>query len=545
MKKLIYSLALAVMGLSSCTSWDDAITENYGAGPSISVDIQAGTPTDSAFTVTLTPAAGTTYYAYAIGASAQPQELDNYTLLKGGYGNAVLNTESNATYTIKINTAAPNTTYQVYAVASNDKGIAGDVVVASVTTTDVINPSPATYSKDAANKTVTVKFSESVTRGTGKVTAKYYKEWDILNPVDIAEDEIAVEVSGTNVAIATPAAPNGAYVTISWEVGAFKDAKGNDCKAFNSGLNMTTGRFTGVYFQVPTAAFEVTDANITSPADGSLVADYTTFEGVFTFAENIYRNDETVEDGDVSVTYTNNKKSATYKLSADDWSVEGSTLKFKLPTAAAAGDIITVSLVEGAVTDVLGNPNAAFTSKTSWKYFAMTADMAVGTFEVNYVSYWSEDGAAESLGTITIEAGEDVNGLIIKDFFLEGSEIAGYYDLNAGKMYIPDWQPLGIYTNSKGTKYSIYFATADGTDAAAFTVNPDGTMTADGMWGLYAMDEAGEEEVGWLEVAKVSELSPVTAAARKATAKKAARSKAAKAVKATKAQRSLKKHISK
>ena len=539
MKKLVYSLALVVMGLASCTSWDDAITENYGDGPTISVDVQAVAPTDSAFTFTLTPAAGTTYYAFVIDANDEAEELDNYTLLKGGYGNTVLNTSNNATFTATVKTAAPNTTYQIYAVASNDKGIAGKVVVASIKTTDSYKPSPASFKADAANKTVAVSFKEAVARGEGKVTAKYYKEWDITNPVDIAEEEISVAIANNVVTVATPTAPAGAYVTVSYEAGAFVDAVGNPCNALNSELDMTTGKFKNINFHVPTAAFAVTDANITSPKDGELVADWKTFEGVLTFEENIYRNDAKVEDGDVSVTYKGNKKNAVYKLSADEWNVDGNKLIFTLPEAANAGDIITVSLVEGAITDVLGNPNAAFTSKTSWKYFAMTADMAVGTFDINYVSYWSEDGSAESLGKITITANEGKeNGLFISGLFIEGSKIEGSYDLNAGKIYIPDGQVLGEYKNSKGIVYNIVFATADGTAAAAFTVNPDGSMTADGMWGLYAYDEAFENEVGWLEVAKTSVLVPASGdepaasrAAKKSTSKKVSLRKSARSLK--------------
>lgn len=544
MKKLVYSLALVVMGLASCTSWDDAITENYGDGPTISVDVQAVAPTDSAFTFTLTPAAGTTYYAFVIDANDEAEELDNYTLLKGGYGNTVLNTSNNATFTATVKTAAPNTTYQIYAVASNDKGVAGKVVVASIKTTDTYKPSPANFKADAANKSVAVTFKEAVARGEGKVTAKYYKEWDIANPVDIAEEEISVAIAKNVVTVTTPTAPAGAYVTVSYEAGAFVDATGNPCNALISELNMTTGKFTNINFHVPTEAFAVTDDNITSPKDGELVADWKTFEGVFTFDENIYRNDTKVKEGDVSVTYTGSKKNAVYKLSADEWNVDGNKLIFTLPEAANAGDIITVSLVEGAITDVLGNPNAAFTSKTSWKYFAMTADMAVGTFDINYVSYWSEDGSAESLGKITITANEGKeNGLFISGLFIEGSKIEGSYDLNAGKIYIPAGQVLGEYKNSKGIVYNIVFDTADGTAAAAFTVNPDGSMTADGMWGLYAYDEAFENEVGWLEVAKKSVLVP--ASGDEPAASRAAKKSTSKKVSLRKSARSLKKRTNK
>ena len=511
MKKL-YSLSLvALMVIASCTSFDEAVTENYGAGPSISIDIKAGVPSDSAFQIVLTPAQGTTYYSYIIDVNDEAEELNNYTLLKGGYsGSVVLNTSTTPVDTIDITTATPNTTYQVYAVASNEKGIAGKVAVASITTTDVRKPSASRIQRDAANKAATVTFSEALTRGSGKVTAKYYKEWDLLNPVDLAEDEITVTISGNAVKFGAPTAPNGAYVAFSWEAGAFQDLNGNDCSALNSGLNMTTGRFTNVYFQVPTQPFAVTDENVVSPENGSLVADWTTFQGVIKFDQDIYRYDAGVKTGDITVTYTGSDMTATIKLTADDWSVQDSAITFNLTKAPAAGDIITVQLAQGIVSDVLGNPNAAFSSKAYWKYFAMTKEMAVGYFEINMISYFNQEAGYVVYDSISIEFDPEVeNGLLINGLFFDDAVIKGYYDLDAGKIYIPDMQNLGVYNDT----YGLQFVTADGTDAAAFSVNADGTMTADGMWGIYLYNADFTETVGWNEVAMESVLVPYTPAA--------------------------------
>ena len=130
---------------------------------------------------------------------------------------------------------------------------------------------------------------------------------------------------------------------------------------------------------------------------------------------------------------------------------------------------------------------------------------------------------------------------------IEGSVLKGVYDLSTAKLYIPDSQVLGIYTNSKGTNYGLKFATADGSDAAAFTINADGTLTGESLWGFYAFDETFSTEVGWFEVAKASQLVPVKSGVRKG-ASKVATVKAAnfkKTVQVSKTGRSLKKHIRK
>jgi len=528
MKKLVYSLSLAMIVMAGCNKFEEAVTENYGEGPSIAIDIQAGAQTDSAFTVILTPAQGTTYYAYIIDESDEAEELSNYTLLKGGYsGSVVLNTSKYPTDTIVITTAMPNTTYQVYAVASNDKGIAGKVQVASITTTDSRNPGPASIKRDAANKAATVTFSEALVRGEGKVTAKYYKEWDILNPVVIPENEIVVSVAKNAVTFAAPKAPNGAYVAFSWEAGAFLDLNDNPCAAFNSGLNMSTGKFTGIYLQVPTAPFTITDANLTAPKNESLVGDWTKFEGVFTFDEPMFRDDNAAELGDITVIYENDEMTSTIKLDTADWKIKDDTLLvFKLPKAPAQGDIITVQLAAGIITDVLGNPNAAFESTISWTSFTLTRDLLLGNYEIYYISYFDakkQVAVFDSVSIATYPAAEDT--VLIKGLWFDKSEIKAGIDFEFGKLYIPDFQMLGVYFDEEDScNYALFFATADGTDEAEFTINPDGSILAEGLWGIYGLDADTEEEMGWWDVAAVSELDPYTisaTAARRAAVRKA------------------------
>ena len=538
---------MVVLGLASCTSFDDPVTENYGNGPDIQVALTPGTPADNVFTMTLTPASGTTYYAFVIDQDETVYELDAQTLLKGGYGNTVLNTTDFPSFQMTIDEASPNSTYTVYAVACNDKGICGNVATAQIKTIDQGLPAPGASQGNPDAKQMLIQFSEAVTPGTGAIKVQYYAEWDIMNPVTVPAEEIEVATSGRIVSITTPTIPAGAYVTYSWAQGAFVDGAGNGCQAYTSGIDMTKGTFTGYYQRITPVAFEVTDENVTSPEDGSLFADHEAFVGVMTFDQNIYRNDETVEDGDVSVIYTSDKRTAVYKLSADQWKVEGKTLTFTLPAAPAAGELVTVSLVEGAITDVFGNPNAEFTSETSWKYFAMTADMAFGKFNLIYTSYFDETPTPYNAGVVSFDEYPDIeNGILVSDFFLEGSQLPGYYDLDAGKVYIGGGYALGYYTNSKGTTYGlvIYNAQSDDDDAfIPFTVNADGSMVADVMWGVYAFDENFENALGWFEVASSSKLTPAEAAAAKARVLK--KSFNGKQVKFGKKLPTLKKHVSK
>ena len=528
MKKLIYSFVTVLLGLTSCISFDDAVTENYGAGPSVDVTVSAGIQTDSAFTVTITPAQGALYYAYAIGASAQPQALDSTTLYKGGYGNTVLKVADYPSYTFTIDNADPNTTYWVYAVAGSDKGIVGNLVAKSITTTDKELPYPTKIAKDADNAAVQLAFSEAITRSEGAVTAKYYQEWDIMNPVDVAEENISVEVSGSNATFAAAGVPAGAYLCFSYSAGAFKDLKGNNCEALNSGLNMDAGKFVGAWVRVTNKSFAIEDSYVTAPEDGAMIPSVDAFRGAITFPFDIYRNDETVKAGDVSVIFAGESKTTTYKLSADEWSAAGTVLSFVLPATPEVGDHIYVSIAEGVVFDVCGNANEAYTSKASWLFFAPQKEMFLGNFGVYYISYFDDTQSVASMGAVSIEEDAEVeNGLLINGLLIDDSQIEASYDLSTAQLIIPDFQFLGYYTAQSGDIYSLFFATADGTDAATFTLSADGTLTANGMWGIYALDETMENEVGWFDVAAVSELAPLDTAARKASARGAKATKKA------------------
>lgn len=482
MKKLIYSLAMVLVGLTSCTSFDDPTTENYGAGPSVDVTITAGTPSDSAFTVVITPSAGSLYYAYAIGKSAAPQAIDSTTLYKGGYGNSVIKVADKATTTINITDADPNTTYYVYAVAGSDKGIVGNMTVKGITTTDVLSPGPKTIQKDEANAAVKLTFSEAIQRGEGAVTAQYYKEWDILRPVEVPAEDLTVQVSGSSVIFAADNIPAGAYVCFSYAEGAFKDGKGNPCRALNSGLNDTTGEFSGAWVHVTNVPFEIDDKQVTAPEDGAIISNVEDFKGEITLDEDIYRNDETVEDGDLSVTYTSDSRVVTYKLTADQWSVSGNKINFVLPATPENGDYITFSMVEGAVTDVLGNPNAEYTSSAVWKYstFKPTVADVLGTF--NYAVTLKSNSKTYDLGNFTISeyTGEDAEpgDVVISDLYMDGSKIYGYYDLETAQLYIQRYQALGTYVE-EGVTYGVVTYSMAGQKQIVFDITADGLVSTD------------------------------------------------------------------
>ena len=313
--------------------------------------------------------------------------------------------------------------------------------------------------------------------------------------------------------------------------------KGIACGALNSGLNMDAGKFTGAYVHVTNKPFAIDDSFVTAPEDGALINNADLFEGIISFPFDIFRNDDEVKVGDLVIAFANGNKTTAYNLDPSLWSVEDNLLKFYLPEQPEVGDQIFVSVKEGVVYDVCGNPNLAYTSVANWKYFPLTVDYFVGKFGLDYISYYDDSQSVTNLGVVTIEedAESGDGALAIKDFYMEGSVLSGAYDLSAGLLLLNDGQVLG-FAEEDGTVYGLAFVNAEGDGPVTFTLNPNGTMTADGMWGIYAYDQNFEEAVGWWDVAAASQLSPLDGAARKAAARKA--------VKKTKNVKFVKKNIS-
>lgn len=504
---------MVLVGLASCTDFDGPVTEQYGPAPSIEVTITPGTQTDNEFTVTIKPDASALYYAFAIGRSAEPQALDSATLYKGGYGNDVVKVSAQPDTTITITTAAPNTTYQVYAVAGSKEGIISSVVVKSITTTDagVPAPVPDQWAQGAEEKAVAILFSENVSRGEGAVKATYYKEWDWDNTVELTADDIVVEIEGQIIQLSAPKTPAGAIVLFSWEEGAFVDAKGNKCPAFTTTYDEEEDDFIGYWVQNQKVAFEIADDYVT-PASGTPIGAWEDFEGTITFPFDIYRIDDDVKKGDIQLTYTNGDRQVVYNLTADQWEVEGNKLVFDLPAEPTVGDMVVFSIQEGIVFDVYGNPNAAYSSSNiELKYagFVPTEDMVIGNFDFTFTSAY--DGELYDGGVVTIEKtteieGHEEDGIYVSNLFDGGYDVEGHMDLAKGKVIVDAFQLVGE-SEYQGAKIYLVLYNVAQTDEVAFTINSNGTLTSNEV-ALVAYNEDLTSALGWWEKCSIATLTP-------------------------------------
>ena len=99
---------------------------------------------------------------------------------------------------------------------------------------------------------------------------------------------------------------------------------------------------------------------------------------------------------------------------------------------------------------------------------------------VPFTYYGVIEGKTYNLGNFTSVVDPTAeNALVLKDFYLEGSEVAAVADLDAGKMYVGSMEYLGIEEDD-GTPYYVFtYSVGDNEDYAGFDINIDGTLTSD------------------------------------------------------------------
>ena len=523
MKKILYSL-MAIAGLmtTSCISFDDPVTENYGVGPTATITVTE--TTDSTFTFTVNPGENALYYSILVEQSADTAAVDAETLLKGSYAsvyNVVKNTNDAATFTYNMRKAngaplcMPGKTYQIYAVAASDKGVLGEVAVATVSTTDQLAPRPTQYEYDAAEKTMYVLFSEAIARGEGAVKAVSYKYYDLVNGKFAGEEveEVEVVVDGDVIAITANTNP-GAYVAFSWEAGAFVDAAGHACKALNSGFSMQQGDFVGLVGENDTEAFEVTELNVVEPAIGGTIGDWEAFYGTLMFDMNVFANTKAAADA-VTLTYKNAKSETTVKLTyGEHWDTSANTFIFVLPKEPEFGDKVSIKIAEGAFTDAYGNPNAEVEFADAWlRSYGFTRDLVVGNYIFAHQSGF-DGNVYTATSSIAADAKENVVAIAgFADYTDDGvadCTIKGVFNGDYGTITVPCGQIIGedvvvMDDNVTTAEVWVVLEEYDGAEQIVFQVDEEGTIVNQGnMWTYSVYEKASQSFLGYFAAGPVT-----------------------------------------
>lgn len=470
MKKYLSIAAAAALVLAGCTEG------LYGPTPTPEpkvdakgIDIQISEATDSSFVLTLTPEdTSALFYSYAV-VEGELKNIDSTVLYANGYkekavaSNIIKNSAPYST-TLTISELTPYSTYTVYAVASSSTGVVGTVASKSVKTSD--NEAPTLVEEsiffDAiknveVGNVVAVEFSEPVALAeNAEVTVKYYgiysSDHDILNDENIGTGSAEIIVKGELVGFVVSDIPAGAHYSVSFDEGTFVDAAGNKAEGLESRYLIYKGTpaALGLVGRIDTESFSfVADsvAAVVALTDGISLA----------FPEGVELGDydkEVVasvcyEIGSEVRTYSDIAPFAAgsnlYTLSPDLSSV------IVTPNAKGSerqdpvrGSIVTITIPEGWLYDIYGNPNAEYTVGPFIYSYGYEAESALyGTYVLSSVSGYASYGYGPYEDVITISKSDDAKkGNTLISGTLADAPVKIYADFDGvqGTLTISAWQ---------------------------------------------------------------------------------------------------------
>ena len=456
-------LTMLVAGCEMFPPDDSQIAPVAGSAPTI--DIPEGSVGDSTFTVTITPAAGTGFYAYLI--TDTKSAIDGSSLLSQSYEGLYTGLENAAeieSVTINANAAGgimPGTLYYIYAVgASQEQGIASAAVYDSVYTTNSNVPifdDEVAFAASADGSYVDIALNDVVKAGEGKV---YYDVFSTYGGYSIFDTKQVVPAdsivySGKIVRVKTPAnVPNGAVVNITWDEGAFVNSADKMAKAYTvcnyTGLDTKLGdgilyRKAPVSWTISYPDVLVNDTTLHSTAEDVIGIEDLTADGFrFTIDSTILGNTTYPH-----ITYHNQNGSVfSYDGFGGYGMLNDSTLVILVdPTySIEKGTWMSIEIPANAFVDEYGNGNAAFSSNENFIYsFGWEMEDLLGTYQVS--AYEGFSGNMLDVGPVTISAvaSDDKRALegtnvLIKDLLYEGSSLYATFGEEDGLLHIPAGQ---------------------------------------------------------------------------------------------------------
>lgn len=389
--------------------------------------------TENTFTATITPAAGTNFYAYAVLEGEVNPKVSASNLLKVKVGSDIaeglVDVKNEATKTLALKGLVGNTKYTVYAAATNEQGQVASVTTLEVLTDDKTAP---TIKDEAISKVGQILFTEPVKLVSGKKAwVTYYKYYD---PADSVTMEIPAEnmaVKGSVLQLTPPKHIPGAYTIYTYEKGLVTDYVGQECPAettqsfkihydimYEDSLVME-----GVAGRIPTEKFEIKWLQDNKAKDTLFYVEVGEFDLKYEMPETIAKN----KLGSKVAVYRSHIFNGSENLSytaLDGYTLDSDTT-MTLNFYASSYNEYTLVIEEGALTDVYGNVNAEYSRENFIQRLPCVSTGVTGT-------YWFYGG------TNTIFQVQQVD-----------DTTAYVYDLN---YYLPNTHPLKAkYDKKKGT----------------------------------------------------------------------------------------------
>lgn len=516
MKKIYSILLVAVAVLTGCNKWIEE--EPIAKVATLDPVVTTSGLYDTGFTATISGVDGVTYYAYAV--LEGPAGTVNATRLfqKGlgsPYAEGVVKYETTPSTTIKVTDLEANTQYTVYAIAGNSQSFTGNVVTATVLTTD--SNVPGFASARAVDGTITITYDEPVVRSEGEIRAyEFAKNISWLDPVDsYAVEESNISVNGSTMTVKVDA-PAGAYVVLQFSDDVVRNLVGTPSEAYapyedgayddwdDDDFDEAGYRY-DVYTHISndTWEFEWSSDEETvyiSPDEWSETA--VLFESermMFNYGDTYYDSDYPVR-----VIYHEGGKYSSIPVKWDLYSAEG--LYFYLPEPLDVLGTVDLSIEAGLFEDAYGNPNAAFEYEEAYSCLLISTGIE-GVYKATYQDAWGDVWTSEIIFEDNEDGTYSVYGL---------SEYLAEYGFFGGIIATEEEDGLHIATGQSYLGSYLFIAfdpdLDEDCDYAKLSVLENGWLHMDNGWVIYDENNGYADAVfGDYDLIKISNEVPASA----------------------------------
>lgn len=366
MKKILLYAAMVLLSVTSCLKFEEPKSlEVVNAGAPA---VEVSGVTENTFTATITPAAGTNFYAYAVLEGEVNPKVSASNLLKVKVGSNIaeglVDVKNEATKTLALKGLVGNTKYTVYAAATNEQGQVASVTTLEVLTDDKTAPS---IKAKAISKVGQIQFTEPVKLVSGKKAwVTYYKIYDPTDSVTMEIPAKNMAVKGAVLQLTPPEHIPGAYTIYTYEEGLVTDYVGQKCPAqteikFEAHYDIfyeDSVVVKGVGGRIPTEKWDLVWKDQNKAGDTVIYfSDPTKVEFVFKTVPEIGNN----KSSRASFIYQPMFEASMKQLSATDMINESdTTISVIFKTNPQLYTDLTLKIAEGSYMDLYGNINKAF-----------------------------------------------------------------------------------------------------------------------------------------------------------------------------------------